>query len=455
LTNNLRFAFKHEPLDLRVIFAALQALGKTGIEGWVRSEPTGRYSRLAWFYYELFSGEMLELPSVKNAPYVETLDPRRHFVASGRRSERHHVLDNLLGGADLCPVLRRTRPLGDAIAARHDEQARQMTARYSPLLLHRAVSFLYTRETRSSFDIEGETPDKSREERFLIALQQAATFDPTDKEALIGLQNAIVERRYGATDWRDTQSYIGTRLRRGGENVHYVCPRPEDVPALMNGFSEMTRRTLDSDTLDPVLAAAVCAFAFVFIHPFEDGNGRIHRFLIHHALSKRGFTPPGLIFPVSAAILRERPHYERVLDAFSRPLLTAIDWSFVSDEDDVAVTNDTRDLYRFFDATPLASFLYDRVAETVTTDFKGELDYLATYDAAFTAIQRIVDIPDKRMSRLVQQCLQNSGRLSPKRHADYPELTPGELKRIEEAVQGVMREQSEEGERAASELPER
>ena len=42
---------------------------------------------------------------------------------------------------------------------------------------------------------------------------------------------------------------------------------------------------------DPILAAALIAFGSVFIPPFEDGNGRIHRFLIHHVLAEKGFAP--------------------------------------------------------------------------------------------------------------------------------------------------------------------
>ena len=38
--------------------------------------------------------------------------------------------------------------------------------------------------------------------------------------------------------------------------------------------------------LDAVIAAAILAFGFVYIHPFEDGNGRIHRYLIHHVLAR-------------------------------------------------------------------------------------------------------------------------------------------------------------------------
>ena len=38
---------------------------------------------------------------------------------------------------------------------------------------------------------------------------------------------------------------------------------------------------------------------------------------MHHALAKRGFSPPGSIFPVSAAILRDRRSYDEVLETFS------------------------------------------------------------------------------------------------------------------------------------------
>jgi len=44
---------------------------------------------------------------------------------------------------------------------------------------------------------------------------------------------------------------------------------------------------------DPVVTAAVLAFGFVYIHPFEDGNGRLHRWFIHHVLAISGYSPPG------------------------------------------------------------------------------------------------------------------------------------------------------------------
>ncbi len=105
------------------------------------------------------------------------------------------------------------------------------------------------------------------------------------------------------------------------------------------------------------MAAAVLAFGFVYVHPFEDGNGRLHRYLIHHVLAQRGFNPAGVVFPVSAAFWSGSTSTARVLEDYSRRLLPLIHWEPTADGN-VHVLNDTVDYYRFFDATPHAEFLY-------------------------------------------------------------------------------------------------
>ena len=57
----------------------------------------------------------------------------------------------------------------------------------------------------------------------------------------------------------------------------------------------------------------------MFIHPFTDGNGRIHCYLIHQVLAERGFAPKGIVFPVSAVILERIDEDRQVLEAYSRP----------------------------------------------------------------------------------------------------------------------------------------
>ena len=266
----------------------------------------------------------------------------------------------------------------------------------------------------------------------MASLRAAATFDPLDKAALVRLQGTIVDPRYAATDWRSIQNFVGRTAADFSEEVDFICPRPEDVPVLMEGWKALTRRVLD-DGVPPVVAAAVSAFTFVFVHPFEDGNGRIHRFLIHHVLASTGYSPPDVIFPVSAAILRDRRGYDQLLETFSRPLLEFIEWRWTPQRE-IVVENETRDLYRFVDLTDFAEYLYDRVVETVRRDLKEELGFITMFDRAFKAVCEIVDMPDRRASLLVRLCMQNNGHLAARKRRQFPELSDGELALIEAAV---------------------
>ena len=429
---HLRFALRYEPLDLGVLAATFKALGPQLLGEWVMREPTGAYSRRAWFLYEYLTGRALDLPPARAGNYVEVLDATRHVVAARRNSPRHRVVDNLLGVAGLCPTVRRTRAIEAHLASDLAAEARQLTESCPPEVLARAVSYLYSKETRSSFMLEGEAPGASRTERFVAALRDASRFEPDSKAALIALQHAIVDRRYAAVDWRTVQNFVGGVTSGYREEVDFVCPRPDDVPALMAAWMTMVRR-LQEAAVDPVVAASLAAFAFVFIHPFEDGNGRIHRFLLHHMLARRGFSPPGVIFPVSAAMLRERHRYDAALASFSRPILPFIEWRF-DESNALVVANDTRDLYRFFDATPIVEYTLACVRDTINRDLKEELGFMALYDRAMSAACDIVDMPDRRASLLVRLILQNGGRLSTTKRSQFSEVTDPELAAIEAAV---------------------
>ena len=94
---------------------------------------------------------MLGIPDARIGNYVEALDPTRHFVAERRNSGRHRVSDKFFGSdASLCPTVRRTAKLEAQITARIDQEARALAERYDPITLARAISYLYTKETRSS-----------------------------------------------------------------------------------------------------------------------------------------------------------------------------------------------------------------------------------------------------------------------------------------------------------------
>ena len=432
LFGHLRFAMRYEPIDLNVLAALFEKIDHEAFEAWVKDEPVGQYTRRAWYLYEFLTGQKLDLPDVPPTGNVLILDPKLHITSTGVRIKRQRVIDNLLGTRAYCPMIRRTDRLNAAIGQQLGEEAKKILEGVEPTLLARAVHYLFTKETKSSFAIEGEVPSTDRTLRFVAALGKAEDFRISDKQAFIDLQNAIVDPRYAQKDWRTIQNYVGQTASNFTEIVHFVCPKPGDVADLMDGWMHAVTRVEDG-AIDPVCAATITGFGFVFIHPFEDGNGRIHRFLIHHSLSKLKFAPQGILFPVSAAMLRDPKAYDNALNAFSGKIMPHIKYE-LDDQQRLTVLNSTDRLYRYYDATPQAEYLYDAVAETIRKDLREEIEFLAVFDKAMTAVQKIVDMPKARASLLIRLVLQNHGKLSGKKRSQFAEISDDEVAQIEDAI---------------------
>ena len=436
VAGHLKFALKYETLDMAVLAETMAKVDPSDIETWVSAEPTGAYARRAWFLYEWFTGKKLDIPDSGPQNYVPALDETLNITAKGQFSPRHRVVDNMLGVPGLCVTVRPTREIATFRSSEIDRQARDIVNDCDPELLARAVTYLFTKETKSSFEIERERPTSQKAERFVAALRNSAAFDPATKADLIALQNTIVDPRYAAQGFRDFQNFVGQTIGPNHEKVHFIGPKAEDVEALMADWARLTVRL--KGMVDPVVAATIIAFTFVYIHPFEDGNGRIHRFLIHNILSREGFTPPDFLFPVSAAIVRDQRSYDQALQTFSKPLMERIDWGWDTNQN-IVVKNKTTNLYRYFDATATVEFLYGKIAETVQQDLKSELEYLQLFDTAYRAVTYAVDMPNRQAALFVRLCLENGGVSKAKRTSLFKELADDDIDQLEAAMRDAIK----------------
>ena len=227
--------------------------------------------------------------------------------------------------------------------------------------------------------------------------------------------------------------FLGERDHQGDPLPEFIGARPDDLADLMAGLLETNDRMRDDD-VDPVLEAAATAFGFVYVHPFEDGNGRMHRCLIHHVLAERKFTPPGMVFPVSSVMLDRIDDYRSTLQAHSGPLMSFIEWR-PTPARNVEVLNPTADLYRYFDATEAAEFLYACLSRTVEQDLPREIDYLHRHDEAIRRIMDAVEMPDRVAENLVIFIRQNKGTLSKRRREDeFKQLRDDEVRSLESIV---------------------
>ena len=430
LEGHLTFALKNEGLDLAILKRMFIAAGPASIETIVRSKPTGSYARRIWFLYEWLTSLTLDLEDVSRGSYIPVVDSHQQYAIDGVNVKRHRVKNNLPGTPDFCPMVFRTGMLDEFAAMDLTTRAQAAIAAVPKDLLARTAAFLLLKDSKSSYAIEGEYPPQDRIQRWGRAIGEAGR-NPVDFEELLRLQEMVIgDTRFVHIGLRVEGGFVGQhdRVTRMPLPEH-INARPEDLLLLVEGMFAF--ETGPAEQLDAVIAAAMLAFGFVYTHPFEDGNGRIHRYLVHHILSKRGFNPPELVFPVSAAILDRIEGYRGVLEDYSRRLLPCIKWT-ATEDGNVRVQNDTGDFYRFFDATPHAEFLYSCVQRTIEKDLPEEVDFLERYDRFCAGLATIVDMPDRTMDLLFRFLHQNGGQFSQRaRDKEFSQLDKAEAEKIE------------------------
>jgi Fic family protein len=109
---------------------------------------------------------------------------------------------------------------------------------------------------------------------------------------------------------RTTQNWIG-----GNDfnpcGADFVPPPPEMLEALLSDLCD----AVNDDLLPPLVQAALVHAQFETIHPFDDGNGRTGRALVHVVLRRRG-TASAYLPPISVVFAGARQRYIAGLTSF-------------------------------------------------------------------------------------------------------------------------------------------
>ncbi len=141
---------------------------------------------------------------------------------------------------------------------------------------------------------------------------------------------------------------------------------------------------------------------------------------------------------MSASILDHIDDYRKVLEDFSHQIMEYIEWE-TSTENNVRVKNNTIDYYRYFDATPMAEFLFDCVDDTIKNIIPAEVRYLQKYDAFKNYLDNTFEMPDKMVANLVRFLEQNDGKLSKRARAkEFKLLKETEIDEIENHFRQIL-----------------
>lgn len=495
----LVFALKYDGVDLTILRKVFEAMDSRELEVALRARPSSAVLRRLWFFYEFLLDQRLALEDASKGAYVDALDPQNYITRPGAKLRRYRVNFNLLGAsAEWCPLVRRTEKLESYEKSGLDELARSAVQEIHPRDLQRAIQYLYVKETRSSFELERATPS-DRMERFVAALFSQTRGGPVwSVEAKLGHSPEQAQRRraQGSSVWwgeaklveiaeliisdsrfvprsyRTSDVRVAVEINLwGSERVHYVAPRHQDVPSLMAGFLDAWQAHHLMELPHPVPGAIVgrdgkpyglrwscglpfvdlvmagcLSFGFVYIHPFDDGNGRLHRLMLHHVLSTTGFTPPRMVIPISAAILHDQAGYDAALEDFSNRVMPFVVYTIDPEDGSMQVTNETVALYRYPDLTAQIEALCGWFESAVRTELVAELDILRAFDAARSAMREVVELPDRREALFLRLCVQNhqNGRgykLSrSKREKFFSDLEDAEVAALENSIREAFEE---------------
>ena len=431
LYKQLVFALKYEGIHLLIIKKLFELLSEEEKIELVLEEPLGQYSRRMCFLCEWLLWIKLNIDDLNTGNFVPLIDEKLQYTIEGVRSSRHRIINNLPGTVDFCPLVYKTSKLENYISANLSDKNNMLLSGIHKDILQRASVFLLLKDSTASFTIEGENPGSNRAVRWGKAIGQAGSRSLT-KDEIIRLQQIVIENtRFTNMGFRKEGGFVGGHDRMTSDPIpDHISARWQDIEKLMDGLID-TNSILENSKFDAILMAAMIAFGFVFMHPFEDGNGRIHRYLIHHILAAKQFAQQGIIFPVSASILGRIDDYRKVLESYSHPLLDFIKWE-PTPEHNVEVLNETIDYYRYFDATRQAEFLFECVEDTINNIIPSEVDHLLKYDEFKRFIDDTYEMPDKTVAVLVRFLEQNHGRLSQRaRTREFKALKDVEIDEIE------------------------
>lgn len=105
------------------------------------------------------------------------------------------------------------------------------------------------------------------------------------------------------TVFRKDQNYVNQ-----GERIIHEGLYPErKIIEAMDGALAM----LCDESIDPLIRVAVFHYAFGYIHPFYDGNGRMSRFISSYVLSQYGYSESACL-RISYVIKDHRSIYQRI-----------------------------------------------------------------------------------------------------------------------------------------------
>lgn len=226
------------------------------------------------------------------------------------------------------------------VAKIHKCKGRQeLFTRQKPVELERLVEIARVQSTEASNKIEGivttstrikqlmneKTTPRTRDESEIIGyrdvlntIHESHDFIPIKPAYILQLHRDLLKHAgmsYGG-QFKNTQNYINeTKAEKADGTVvtRFVPLPPYDTEPAIAAICESYKRTLAMEAVDPLILIPTFICDFLYIHPFNDGNGRMSRLLTLLLLYQNGYEV-GKYISIEKQIEKTKDVYYDVLE---------------------------------------------------------------------------------------------------------------------------------------------
>lgn len=438
ILDHIEFALAYEGLNLGILTVIFNKMDSQDISAHIAKTPNGKFSRQIGFLYEFLLGNELPEKPVTGGNYVDIANPELYVLPKGIKDQRWRINNNLPGPKEFCPLVRKSEQIIDCLNTDFSKLVEDTFEQIPEDLLIRAINYFYFKETKSSNEIEREVPNEDSKHRFIALLKTAGSMPIEDRlteQELVKCQNSVAANKYQA--FRTQQNYVGEMDYTDETIVHLVSMPPQYIHQTINGMMQFAQMTTD---MHPLIRAACISFGFVFIHPFEDGNGRLHRFLINDVLANDGVIKAGLVLPISVVMQKTMHEYDKSLESFSKPLLRGAEFT-LDNKGAMTVKNghDILNYYQYPDMTAQAEYVSETVKETITNEMVKEFAIIEAFDRFKADLKEIIELPTMEREKLAAYIFQNQSISSAKRR-QFPAMTDQQVLDIDLAFKEAFKE---------------
>lgn len=462
LVDHISFALKHEGIDLYLLSKAFTFFGekeRSYIAEKIAQSPKSRDSSLRRLGYlcEKMTKKEIPLPEdvLVRTAYDPLFDPNIYYTLTDPRdiSIKYKITDNAIGDvSSICPIIRRNERLDFHCASNYGSAVSAVLSKCPEDIQRDVAGKAAEGESQRSFEFEKDAyAAKSRIDKFKETLLNIdKEKDYLTESNLVALQNIITSKFRRDEEFRDYQNFIGVYT----DSKTYVSYLPP-APKLLRGYMYEVRKLYKTLTdpicgLDPILAASAVSSFFILAHPFNDGNGRISRFLLQDICIKRGYSYNNIILPVSEVLAEggteARRQYIQSLADITGPMMKEIDFTFEEKniggrfvKEPKIIKCDSR-IYAYPDITGFCESIYNFIKQAAEqylpeTLLRSQIEKDVSLELEASAPE--INIGVKRLSGFIGFCINNGGRLSNNKKRQFRDIPTETVDKLEGIVNKI------------------